>query len=212
MPSHICFSYNISPALLFSSFLHPPLRGLEPGSSPFFPLGSCWIMGRNCSWFIIGSIHSDAWAAKRVRGPFNPCNTPPSLPQSLPPNDAGTHRERAAYTVYTAMKVHTGTNVVACVCSILSLGLRRSGSLFFSLLTFAFGKTFSGLHIYAPLWVYFYHVIGVCVIACLCVTKCVYVCECVGAGKSGCAQVKSNCVTVCVCNESCIVVTHTNIK
>lgn len=117
MPSHICFSYNISPALLFSFLLHLPLRVLEPGSSPFFPLlGSCWIMGRNCSWFIIGSIHSDAWAAKRVRGPFNPSNIPPPcLSPSLSMMQEHTG-SGAAYTVCTAMKVYTGMNAVVCVC------------------------------------------------------------------------------------------------
>lgn len=66
--THICFSCYLT--LLFSLFPHLPLGVLEPASPSPFPPGSCWIMGRNCSWFIIGSIHSDAWTAKGDWGPL----------------------------------------------------------------------------------------------------------------------------------------------
>lgn len=77
------------------------------------------------------------------------------------------------------------------VCS-LSLEPGISGSLFFCVLTFGVGKTSWGLHIFVPLWVHLYHVIGVCVITCLCVISlCVCVCrEERRQGKNCCGQMK----------------------
>lgn len=111
MPPRICFSYNISPALLFSSFLHLPLRVVGPVPPP---PGSCWIMGRNCSWFIIGSIHSDAWAAKRVGGP--PLTHPVSLlsPSPLSQRRRDTQRAGCIY-VQLWKSILACVNAAACV-------------------------------------------------------------------------------------------------